>query len=435
MKIEELKTVLNESGADNWEIIETTKHGWEFYYIKHELDQNRVTDVKTINIYVYKNYDNNEYTGLATATISPSETDEYIKKTVENLVAQSEYVKDKYFDLKEPQAAEGVTDRELQPIDEISKEFIETMASVNETATEDINSYEIFASHITKRIVTSKGIDVTQTYPSSMLEAVVNARTQAGDHEIELYRSFTSGTCDEKNIKDTIDKAMKYGKDRLCTSKTPNLGQVPCLFTTSDAIAIHRYFLHKLNIGNIYMKTSQWAKGVPVSEYVKGDKVTVKALKYLENSSRNFAYDPDGTPIRDMTLMEGNVPTAFWGATKFAYYMNEKDTFIITNSEVTGGSKTEEELRSGKYLEIVEFSDFQVSATTGDIFGEIRLAYLHENEDGKDKVTPVSGGSVSGNMIDLIKDMTMSKELVQYDTIRIPKITRLEYVTVTGAGA
>ena len=42
-----------------------------------------------------------------------------------------------------------------------------------------------------------------------MLEAVVNARTKEKDHEIELYRAFNLGTCDEKNIKDTLDDYPK----------------------------------------------------------------------------------------------------------------------------------------------------------------------------------------------------------------------------------
>lgn len=433
MKIEELVTVLNESGADNWIITETTRHGWEFYYIRHELDQNRATDVKNIEITVYKNYDNNEYTGLAAATISPSETDEYIKKMVSDLVEQSGYVKDKYFDLKDPSDADESKENQLQPLADISKEFIRTMEQINETETEDINSYEIFASHITKRIITSKGIDVTCTYPSSMLEAVVNARTKEKDHEIELYRSFYCGTCDEKNIKDTLDKAMKYGKDRLITAKTPNLGQIPCLFTTSDSKQIYTYFLSNLNTANIYRKTSRWKKETPIAGDIKGDKVTIKAVKYLENSSNNIEYDAEGTPVKDMVLMEKDVPVAFWGSTKFGYYLNENDTFIVSNSEVSGGTKTEEELRNGKYLEVVEFSDFQVDPMTGDIFGEIRLAYLHESKDGKDTVTAVSGGSVSGSMNDFIKNMSMSKDLIQYNNMKVPRITRLENVTVTGA--
>ena len=66
---------------------------------------------------------------------------------------------------------------------------------------------------------------------------------------------------------------------------------------------------------------------------------------------------------------------------------------------------------------------------TGDIFGEIRLAYWH---DGK-KTVPVSGGSVSGSMHDFVKNMLMSEECVQYNNYRIPALTLLKNVTVTGA--
>ena len=78
---------------------------------------------------------------------------------------------------------------------------------------------------------------------------------------------------------------------------------------------------------------------------------------------------------------------------------------------------------------VVEFSDFQVDEITGDIAGEILLAYLHQ--DGR--VIPVSGGSVSGSMPELVKSMRFSKESRQYNCHLIPSVTRLHNVTVTGA--
>jgi len=66
---------------------------------------------------------------------------------------------------------------------------------------------------------------------------------------------------------------------------------------------------------------------------------------------------------------------------------------------------------------------------TGAIAGEIRLGYLHEG----DKMTIVSGGSVSGSMTDFVKEMYLSKELKQYNNMLIPAVTRLEQVSVTGA--
>ena len=77
----------------------------------------------------------------------------------------------------------------------------------------------------------------------------------------------------------------------------------------------------------------------------------------------------------------------------------------------------------------MEFSDFQVDDVTGDIAGEIRLAYLHR--DGK--TVPVSGGSVSGNMNELVKGMQFSAERRQYNTLMIPAVTRLNGATVTCA--
>ena len=68
---------------------------------------------------------------------------------------------------------------------------------------------------------------------------------------------------------------------------------------------------------------------------------------------------------------------------------------------------------------------------TGDIFGELRLGYLH---DGKGGVTVITGGSVSGSMFDLYPDMRFSAGQAQYDNMRIPALTRLCGVTLTGAG-
>ena len=47
---------------------------------------------------------------------------------------------------------------------------------------------------------------------------------------------------------------------------------------------------------------------------------------------------------------------------------------------------------------------------------------------------PVSGGSISGNVRELLDGFRFSKETRQYDCLLIPAVTRLRGVTVTGAG-
>ena len=80
----------------------------------------------------------------------------------------------------------------------------------------------------------------------------------------------------------------------------------------------------------------------------------------------------------------------------------------------------------GDYLEVVEFSSFEVDDVSGDMAGEIRLGYLHR----QNQVMIVSGGSVSGNMAELIKTIRFSRELSQYNNFLIPSVTRLKNVSI-----
>ncbi len=399
-------SLLRSSGVHAWEVADTKTRGWEFYFIRHELDQNRAKEVEHINVRVFQLIEDGQFMGSASAEIAPTATEEEAKALIEGLAYRATLVKNQPYTLQ-PVTEAHKARREQARVDvpRIAEQFIRTMGQLPETATEDVNSYEIFVSEITRRFITSQGIDVEETFPSSMIEVVVNARKEG--REIET---------------------MRYGKDRLQTSDTPALGKADVLFTTDDACSIYEYFVRRMDAQMVYRRMSDWEIGKPIAEHIRGDKVTVTALRELDNSSCNQAFDGEGAPIRDTVLLSESVPQHYLGNRMFSSYLGLEDSFIPSNIAVAGGSHTEEELRRGKYLEVVEFSDFQVDEMTGDIFGEIRLAYWHDGE----KTAPVSGGSLSGSMLDFVQEMYLSGETVQYDNLRIPALTLLKGVTVTG---
>lgn len=417
--------LLNEAGVSAWELSDVQTEGWEFYFIRHNLDQNRVKNVEHITVKVYQLIEDGACLGSASCEIAPTADEAEIRGKIADLAYRATLVKNRAYTLRTPEPVEPGTAEPIA-LDAIAGDFLRTLRALPETAGEDINSYEIFVSSRTRRFLSSTGIDVEERYPDSMLEVVVNARRE--DHEIELYRNYKSGSCDVEGLRRDLKRTMRYGKDRLIAKPTPAIGKADVLFTTSDAVSLYAYFADRLNTAMVYRKMSDWKPGEPVAANFRGDRPSLYARRELPNSSKNHAFDAEGAPIRDTVLLEDGVVKNYAGGRMFSAYLGLEHAFVPTNLEAVGGTHRETELRSGPYLEVVEFSDFQVDSMTGDLFGEIRLAYYFDGET----VVPVSGGSISGSMLDLVGEMYFTRESAQYDNWRIPAATLVKGVTVTG---
>ena len=419
--------LLKKSGADGWAVRDEIRTGWEFYFIRHRLDQNRVRDTEHITLTVYKAFEEEgkKFLGSASAELAPTATETEAEKLIRSLLFEAGLIRNPAYALNPPCGEPAAMQ---QPdVKAIAGDFLRAMRSVEEDESADINSYEIFTDSVCRRLVTSTGIDVTDVYPASMAEVVVNARDEK--REIELYRMYRSGSCDAAGLKANVAETLRFGRDKLRAEKTPALGRCDVVFSTDDALQLYGYYIDRMSAGMIYQGISDCEIGKRVAEDQGGDALSVRAVRTLANSSHNGAFDAEGAPVRDMTLISGGVAEHFYGSQMFSQYIGLKDSFIPGNFVVEGGESTAAELRTGRYLEIVEFSDFQVSPMNGDIAGEIRLGYLHDGES----VTVVEGGSVSGTMRELGGAMRFSKEQKQYNNYLIPAVTRLYGVSITGA--
>lgn len=433
--LEKIVAVLESSEADDFEVEEIRETGWEFYFIRHRLDQNRAKEVTSIKVTVYKKLEDGKFLGRATGVIAPTETETGISEVINNLVYQATLVKNPYYDLVTPEENDAVRSaansiegeaRGEVVLKAVSEDFIKAFREVKETEASDINSYEIFVSEKKKRFINSKGVNVSMTYPTSLLEVVTNSRDE--NKEIELYRLYNRGTCDKESLVMDIEELLKFGKDRLVAANTPAIKTAPLILSTQDAVEIYSFIMSRASSANKYMGVTSYEVGDSIAEDIKGDKPTIKAVSVLDNSSTNFVYDQEGAYVKDRYLIKDGVVSDFYGPRQFCSYLGIKESSMVYNYIVSGGNKSMEELRKGPYLEVVEFSGFGCDPFTGDIAGEIRLGYWHDGE----KITPVTGGSVTGSMMDFMKDMHMSKEQRQFDNALIPAVTRLENAIITG---
>lgn len=131
--LDTLLNVLKTSGADAWEVADEEEKGWEFYFIRHSLDQHRAKDVRTFNVKVYRKFD--EFLGSASASIPSDATEEEMRRTIEGLCSDASYVRNPFYTLNKPCEAEA-EEQQAEEIDleAISGDFIRTLASVPETA-------------------------------------------------------------------------------------------------------------------------------------------------------------------------------------------------------------------------------------------------------------------------------------------------------------
>jgi PmbA protein len=425
MMLDTIKKKLAALDCDAWELTETKKRGWEFYFIRHKLDQNRAVEVKSVKVKLYKSLEGGKLIGSASGEIPPTASEAEIDERLASILYQATLVKNPYYtitdkpiDIPEKKASVDV--------EKTAEDFIRAMRSVEETAGEDINSYEIFVSELTRHTLNSKGVEYTCTYPESSVEVVVNARRDG--HEIEMYRMYDSGTCDAEKLRSDITDTMRCGRDRLTAVPTPKLDTAAVVFSTEDAVSIYDYFLDRMSASMKHQKISDWELGKEVAPGARGDKITLEALSTLPNSSEDFPVDEEGAVIRDRFLIRDGVAENFWGSRQFSEYLGLRDSSVVHNVRFSGGKGSAADVRHGDYLEVVEFSSFEADAMSGDIAGEIRVGYWHH--DGK--TTVVTGGSVSGNMLEAAKDMTFSRETRQYDTHIIPAVTRLENLRIAG---
>ena len=113
---------------------------------------------------------------------------------------------------------------------------------------------------------------------------------------------------------------------------------------------------------------------------------------------------------------------------RFASYLNVPATGNYRKLECASGHMSFEEMKAHKGLYVVNFSDFQMNAMNGYYGGEIRLAYLNDGT----KITPVTGGSINGNIYDAQKEFIFSKEMQDTAAFKGPKAMLIKNVSVAG---
>ena len=101
--------LLKDSGADGWMVTDELRRGWEFYFIRRALDQNRVREVEHLGLTVYKKFseDGKDFLGSASAQLPPTASRAEAQELIGALVEEAKLIRNPVYSLNPPRGDAG----------------------------------------------------------------------------------------------------------------------------------------------------------------------------------------------------------------------------------------------------------------------------------------------------------------------------------------
>lgn len=396
----------------------------ELFFIKNQLDMNRRKDVTHYKVIVYRDFEeyNKKYTGSANVDIYPTMTVEEIEEALKDGLYAAGFVKNQFYPLVAGEKSQCITipsKFDGHSLEEAVMDMKKALYCNDIYEDGGINSSEIFLNKTTSRIINSEGVDISFVKYTSEIECITQ---WLEEQDVELFNVFRYSELDTNLISEDVKDAIELTKWRVKAKNAVKTGNYRVLLRKAALKSFFEYYIDNATANSVYNKLSKFNVEESVQgSVIKGDRVNITLMS-------SVPYDEDGFKLEEIKIIEDGTLKAFFGSKRFCHYLDIKPTGVLDSVKVSLGEKSEEEMKKEPYLELLAFSDFQMDSLTGDFAGEIRLGFLYDGE----KVTPVTGGSMSGNISDFHENMFFSKEEYKEDRFIGPKILELLNVNISG---
>ncbi len=422
--MERIKRLLEEAGISEYSVYAFWERTAELFFVKRQLDTRRIKDVEKYVVTVYRigEKDGEKQRAATDVTVLAADSDAEIVKALKDAYFAAQFAMNPYYELPDPvqapmQEAHGRLHE--QAPEQSAGETAEALFAADCESDAFLNSAEIFVMQKRARVINSRGTDVSWTEAEVKGEYVVQAKEP---EDVELYRDFCFTDPETAALTAHVKEALMFVRDRARAQRILKSGNYDLILTDENVMMTLWFYGDRTEAAMIYPGYSTWKVGDDVQGETVGERlnITLRALA---------PYSKEGIPMRDRKLIENGVLRNVHGRNRFCRYLGAEPTgdyrkFSCDNA----GTMSFEEMKNRSCLWAVTFSGFEMDAFSGHFAGEIRLAYLIENG----KMTPVTGGSINGIILDAQKDFTFSTDRyaeIGYDG---PYAVLLKNVAVAG---
>lgn len=437
---EMLIQTLKDLGIGIYSIEETLTEGVELYFIKRNLDMRRRTEVSRCSVTVYRDFEENgeQYRGQAKVVIANGMTREEIAGKLSDAYYSASFVKAKWYPIPDGKkdvlldtnlSLNGQWDQMPMQLAEAAYGEEERFRKEASAAGQEadtvpfLNSFEIFAKKTLVHILNSQGADVS--YIRYLLNGEFVAQCLK-PQDVEIYEDFQYDSFCEDEIRARVRRILERTRDRAGANQAAPAGTYRLILSDKHVPELMSFFRDRSSAAAIYQKYSGYQLEEQVQSADREDPEGGELLTITLNAT--VPYSEEGIPMKDRVLLKDGVLKTIHGGSRFCYYLGVESTGEYTKITVNPGSVSLEELKKQPYLHVVNFSDFQMDALSGNFGGEIRLGYLFDGQT----VTCVTGGSVNGSILSAQKHLLLSGEMQNTTAFAGPLAVCMEGITVAG---
>lgn len=420
--ITRIKTILNTLNISDFLMNLMKIHSEESFFIKQELDIRRICETEEIVLTLYKDIhvhsDENQTSdtkrGFASCTLNSSMSDEQITEMISDTYFSAGFAKNEYFPLTEKTECNLATSNKPLSINELEDALLHVPAD-SQTF---INSSEFFITNTTYRIVNSCDVDVSFSTTKYSGEFVVQSILR---DNVEIYQDFhfTDRDTDVPScIKSLASQTLQTAKSRSLAARYDShiapVSPETILLEGSCLSDFFHFYLKRCDASMIYPK---------YSDYKIGDCIGAPLSPVTIRLKSPVPYSSEGIALSNHVLIDNNVIQTITGDNRMSHYIGQTATGSseIFDIEINPGKDSYVDFtKQGASLRIVNFSDFQMDELSGQFGGEFRLAYYKQSPDSEE--IPVTNGSVSANILDIIDTLSLSKETMSLNGYSGPKV-------------
>ena len=419
--IARIQNALNKCGISLWRINETVEETAELFFVRRELDTRRMKDVCKYEVTVFRDVENDGQTkrGFTSAHLLASMDDGQIEEELKSACYAAQFAANPYYELTDPVKAplvEKTGELAEESLAESAGKMVKALFAPDIHEDAFLNSAELFVSRKRIHILSSEGTDVSYTDARVKGEFVVQCREP---EDVEMHNIYSYDALDTQALSDKVAEALTFVRDRARAQKILKSGKYD-LVLSGDAVGeVLSYYQSRSAAHAVYAKYSTWQQGEDVQgEDTAGERLDI-TLRAID------PYSDEGIPMEDLPLLKGGKLQAYHGPNRICRYLGVKPTGGYGKLSCANGTVSFAEMKRKPCLWAVTFSDFQMDAMSGRFGGEIRLAYLIDGET----VTPVTGGSVNGSILEAQKEFVFSADryvTASYDgpyAVRIPNVS------------